>query len=137
MTQYQTITLADKTGDIAVVECNCDRISLRNDKPFVFTTNHFNNSDMLKYQYDGEDDIHSHKRYETLKNALSNCNCCVEFSKELLSGKKGFLCQYDKKLGIDTIWSSIFDLTDMIIYRAEGNPSRKKFNIDKRLNFYN
>ena len=53
----------------------------------------------------------------------------------LLKGEKGFLCQYNRTKGFDTIWSSVYDIKNKIVYRCEGNPRRKKFNIDKRLKF--
>ena len=56
----------------------------------------------------------------------------IMFSKDLLSGKYGFMCQYDKKLNFDTIWASIFNLTSSEIYRAEGNPGRTKYLMDER-----
>lgn len=133
----QTITLADKNGDIAVVECNCDKVIVlkpRNRNNFVFTTNHFVSEEMQAYQYDGIDDCHSHERYETLLKSFEGCtNYSLDFAKELLSGEKGFMCQYDRKQGLDTIWSSIYDLTDTKIYRVEGNPSRKPFKEDNRV----
>ena len=43
------------------------------------------------------------------------------------------MCQYDKSLNFETVWSSIFDLDSLVIYRAEGNPRRCKFINDKRL----
>ncbi len=33
----------------------------------------------------------------------------------------------------ETVWSSVFDLESLIIYRAEGDPRRKKFITDTRL----
>ena len=51
---------------------------------------------------------------------------------KLLSGKNGFICQYDRKTGKDTVWSVIYDLTNNKIYRTEGNPSRRKFKEDTR-----
>jgi hypothetical protein len=38
-----------------------------------------------------------------------------------------------KKLPITSIWSSVFDISNHKIYRAEGNPSRKKYQEDVRL----
>ena len=29
---------------------------------------------------------------------------------EILSGKYGFMCQYDRKKGADTVWSVVYDL---------------------------
>jgi len=57
----------------------------------------------------------------------------VEYAINILSGKHGLMCQYDKTLNFDTIWSSVFDMTNNKIYRAEGNPLRTKFIEDKRL----
>ena len=57
----------------------------------------------------------------------------LECAKDILSGKYGFMCQYDDEPDFETIWSSIFDLSNLMIYRAEGDPRRKKFITDKRL----
>lgn len=132
----QTITLADKNGDIAIVECNCDKVIVRKpENGFLFTTNHFVSPEMATYQYQGEDDCYSHQRYQTMLSAFENHTLSFSFTMDLLSGKKGFLCQYDRKKGMDTIWSCIYDLTERKIYRAEGNPSRKHFKEDIRLHF--
>lgn len=132
----QTITLADKSGEIAVVECNCENVVVlkpQNNRNAVFTTNHFVSDEMQIYQYDGVDDCHSQERYETLAAAFRNFHKgSVTFAKDLLAGKKGFMCQYDRSQGLDTVWSSIYDLTDNTIYRAEGNPARKPFQEDHR-----
>ncbi|WP_353095207.1 C45 family peptidase [Tissierella praeacuta] len=133
----QTITLADKDGNIAIVECNCDKVIVlkpKQGKDYVFTTNHFVSEEMKEYQFDGADDARSHERYETLINAFKNDqDYSLDFTKNLLSGKMGFMCQYDRKQGLDTVWSSIYDLTEGTIFRVEGNPSRKSFKEDKRL----
>lgn len=133
----QTITLADPSGNLAVVECNCDKtviIKPETDKPYVYTTNHFNSYEMQAYQYRGEDGSYSRLRYETLSHAFqTQPDGSLNFAKDLLSGKKGFLCQYDRQKGLDTVWSSIYDLADFKVYRAEGNPSRNSFELDARL----
>ncbi len=68
---------------------------------------------MQEYQFNGVDDVHSHERYETLVNAFANSkDYSLDFIKNLLSGKMGFMCQYDRKQGLDTVWSSIYDLTE-------------------------
>ena len=51
---------------------------------------------------------------------------------ELLSGKYGFMCQYDRAAGQDTVWSVVYDLAHGLIYRAEGNPARVPFEQDRR-----
>ena len=59
----------------------------------------------------------------------------LEFAQDLLSGKYGFMCQYKKELNFETVWSSIFDVKDKKIYRAEGNPLNTKYIEDERLIF--
>ncbi len=56
-------------------------------------------------------------------------------AKKLLAGEFGFLCQYDRKTGKDTVWSAIYDLSNKRVYRCEGNPNRKKFQEDMRFDF--
>jgi len=135
----QTITMIDRAGDMAVVECNCETLYVIRPEPeqiFVHATNNLKSPEMLQYQYDGVDDIHSGERYETVYNALKDRkNCSVEYMKEILTGKQGFMCQYDRAQVFDAVWSSIYDLKNMKIYRAEGNPSRVKYKEDTRLKF--
>ena len=45
----------------------------------------------------------------------------------------GLWCQYDDEPDFETVWSSIFDLDSLVIYRAEGDPRKKKFVTDNRL----
>ena len=40
-----------------------------------------------------------------------------------------------EKLNADTVWSVIYDIENKSIYRIEGNPSRKPFKKDKRMEF--
>lgn len=133
----QTITLADRNGYIAVVECNPENIVVilpRDGEEFVATANNFNSQPMLKYRNPAIDDWCSDDRYRTVMLALKeNKNkYSIEFAKDLLSGKYGFICQYDRKTNADTVWSVVYDLTEESIYRVEGNPSRKKFKQDTR-----
>lgn len=136
----QVLILADQSGDLAAVECNCEHIAVlrpRPEQPFVFTTNHFNHPDMQIYQPTDVDDWFSHCRYETLRNAFqTGMPYTPEFAESLLSGQMGFLCQYDSAMGADTVWSSLYDLTEGVIRRVEGNPSRSAFLEDDRLNMY-
>ena len=51
-----------------------------------------------------------------------------------MKGDYGFMCQYDNEPDFETVWSSIFDLESLAIYRAEGDPrKKKKFISDNRL----
>ena len=54
-------------------------------------------------------------------------------NKHFLKGGYGFMCQYDNEPDFETVWSSIFDLDSLVIYRAEGDPRKKKFVTDSRL----
>jgi predicted choloylglycine hydrolase len=135
------ILLADRGGSMVVAECNPLQINIRypeknkNGEKFIITVNHF--SSELMWKHDGSDrNVYSSEaRYQTVYNALKKMENAdgFEYAKSILSGKHGFICQYDKALNFDTIWSSVFTISNNRIYRAEGNPQRKKFIEDKRL----
>lgn len=57
----------------------------------------------------------------------------IEASRRLLKGDYGFMCQYDYDPNFETVWSSVFDLQSLMIYRAEGDPRKKKHITDDRL----
>jgi len=135
----QTITLADGGGNIASVECNCDRII---ELPvrvsscgclYVFSANHFVSGEMSEYVYDGPDDVHSHERWNTMSASLAEAEASAGYARKLLSGEYGFMCRYDRKKGMDTIWSSVYETDPVKILRAEGNPSRKPYKEDTRM----
>lgn len=133
-----TITLADKNGEIAVVECNPENIVVI--KPelgqqFVATVNNFNSEKMKNFRNPDIDDWRSDERYHTAYQSLRNSSekYSVDFAKSILSGKYGFMCQYDRKKNADTVWSVVYDLKRKQIWRVEGNPLRKKFKEDTRM----
>ena len=134
----QTLTIADKNGDIAVVECNPNDMEIirpRAGERFVATTNNFNSEKMRPYRNPEIDDWRSDERYQTARNALlqNQGDYAVAFAQDVLSGKYGFLCQYDRKQNADTVWSVVYDLKRKQIWRVEGNPSRKRFKEDIRM----
>lgn len=134
----QTLTIADRTGNMAVVECNAHEkaVITPKDRAFVCTTNHFNSACMKKYNNKVDDEVtmFSRRRYQVAAKALTDqTEYSADFLKNLLSGKYGFMCQYDRSKGGDTVWSSLYDLTVNKIYRCEGNPSRKNYEEDTRL----
>jgi predicted choloylglycine hydrolase len=133
------IILADKKGDMAVAECTPEKVFLRKpptDENFIVAANHFSSDEMKNHNANNWNIYSSATRYKTAYNALKNDDYTdgVERSKDILSGKHGFMCQYEKQLNFDTIWSSVFDISNNKIYRAEGNPSRNKFKEDIRFN---
>ncbi len=132
----QNLVFADKSGHIALMECNCKSINVTElfRDGAVYCTNHFTSNPMTSYQTSITDVIYSHKRYDTLKLIFKNDYQPENyFCENLLSGKMGFLCQYKKDDLIDTVWSSYVNLSKPEIYRAEGNPSKSAFKKDKRL----
>lgn len=134
----QTLTIADKSGEIAVVECNPKEIEVirpHAGEQFVATANNFNSEKMRAYRNPAIDDWRSDERYETAQNALKNNrnDYSVALAEDILSGKYGFLCQYDRRQNADTVWSVVYDLRRKQIFRVEGNPSRKPFKEDTRM----
>ncbi|BAK97419.1 hypothetical protein OBV_02210 [Oscillibacter valericigenes Sjm18-20] len=133
----QTLTIADKSGEIAVVECNPKELEVirpRAGERFVATANNFNSEKMRSYRNPEIDDWRSGERYQTARSALERKgDYTVDFAEDVLAGKYGFMCQYDRKQNADTVWSVVYDLKRKQIWRAEGNPSRKHFNRDDRI----
>ncbi|MGE5473901.1 MAG: C45 family autoproteolytic acyltransferase/hydrolase [Ignavibacteriales bacterium] len=134
------ILLTDRSGKMVVVECNPFKMDIRypekdnSDNEFIITVNHFTSKEMWKHDASNRNVYFSEERYQTAFNALKNVYYSdgVEHAKNILSGKQGFMCQYDKKLNFETIWSSVFDISNGKIFRAEGNPQKVKYIEDKR-----
>lgn len=136
----QTFTVADCSGDIAVIECCSDGLEIirpTQDHFFVCATNRFHSPALASQNGSGIDDWAAERRYQTLSCALGAdaADLKIEGAQDLLAGKRGFVCQYDRKTGRDTVWSVIYDLKNRQIVRAEGNPSRRKFREDPRFSF--
>lgn len=133
----QTITVADASGNIAMIECNSEKIAVIHpsaEQPFVCAANMFHSMELLTLQSSNVDNWKSEQRYCTLVQTLNKYNGKIDLpiAKDLLAGKNGFLCQYDRTTGKDTVWSVIYDLKEKTIYRVEGNPGRKNFIKDER-----
>lgn len=136
----QTLTIADSIGNIVIAECNAENIEIikpNKDGNFVTTANEFTSNSMTKYNNYNVDNWRAEERYFISYNALkeNNNNFSIELTKDILSGKYGFMCQYDRKTNADTVWSVIYDIKNKKIYRVEGNPSRKQFKEDTKLKF--
>jgi predicted choloylglycine hydrolase len=127
------LIVVDK-NEIVHVECSPQKTKT-NRGSFAIATNHFVSEEMKKYE-ETKNLYYSYERYKTGYDALSKGfdNVAVRHAKDILSGKFGFMCQYEKELNFDTVWSSVFDISHNKIYRAEGNSSRTKFKEDIRLN---
>ena len=134
------ILIADKTGRMVVVECNPFEKHVRAPQTnefgnqFVITVNSLLSPEMEKHKAGEENPFFSKDRYQTAETALLRLKeRPIETAKAILSGKCGFMCQYVKELNFDTIWATIFNLSDLKVYRAEGNPKKKSFVSDDRL----
>lgn len=135
------ILIADKSGNMVVVECSKNEkrirrpIKLDNNIELICTVNSFSSNEMKKYECFLEDTYRSDERYDVVVDAFKKYDnsYIIEYIKDILKGNYGFMCQYDKKLNFDTVWSSIIDLNNLKIYRAEGNPRRTKFREDNRM----
>ena len=55
------------------------------------------------------------------------------YLKDIMGEVKGFVCQFEKKLNFDTIWSCVYDLNSLYSEICEGNPSKTKYKVDNRL----
>lgn len=135
------ILLADKSGRMVVVECTPFIRNIREAEMFghgriVCTVNSFTSGKMKPYDDAHGNDYDSEKRYHVVIDSFSSERIRddhVETTKQLLRGDHGFMCQYDNEPDFETVWSSVFDLESLVIYRAEGDPRKKKFVEDSRL----
>lgn len=77
----------------------------------------------------------SAKRYRTVIDHFSTPmqGDQTEAAMRLLKGDEGFMCQYDDIPDFETVWSSIFDLGSLAVYRADGDPRTAPFVADNRL----
>lgn len=135
------ILLADKSGKMAVIECTPLVKRIREAEDYVngsivCTVNSFTSDEMEEYDDGNGNDYNSHERYRVVINSFQSKNIKDDFIKtteQLLKGDYGFMCQYDNEPDFETVWSSIFELESLMIYRAEGDPRKNKFIIDSRL----
>ena len=135
------ILLADKSGDMAVAECTPSIKKIRDAESFdngriICAVNSFTSEEMKSYDDANGDDYDSHKRYQVVIDSFVSGRIkedYIETTKQLLKGDYGFMCQYDNEPDFETAWSSVFDLESLIVYRAEGDPRKKKFMMDNRL----
>lgn len=134
------ILIADRQGEMVVIECNPQKKHIRYPQEniygnqYIVTVNQLLSPEMVEHDASNKDVFFSKTRYNTVIQALEYMNNTpIERAKAILSGKCGFMCQYAKALNFETIWASIFVLSDLSVFRAEGNPSKSSFIADNRL----
>lgn len=133
------ILLADKNGKMVVVECTPTQKRVReavtsDNGNIVCTVNSFTSDEYAPYDDAKGDDYDSAKRYKVVMDSFIDkiTDDYFETTTRLLKGEYGFMCQYEDP-NFQTVWSSIFYLKSLMVYRAEGDPRKKKFVTDSRL----
>jgi predicted choloylglycine hydrolase len=134
--------LADREGNLAVVEASPDRTRIRRPEKgdsFIVCTNHFVLSEMQEME-NLEDRAKSNwdtlPRYETILAMLGERRGKIDtqYAQRILSNHSGYVCSHQKKIKLSTLWSIIATLNEPQILRAEGSPCRAKYAHDTRLN---
>lgn len=133
ISSFHNIVIADRSGELFVAECTPERVIVRKCERYAVATNHFVSNEMEKYNNDDPNWYHTEERFQTLTTFLDSTKMDFAKVKELISGRYGFVCQYEKKLHFDTIWSVVYDLNSLYNEICEGNPSKGKYKFDNRL----
>ena len=126
------LLLAD-SKEIIHAECSPQKTVITKGN-FAVASNHFVSEEMKQHEEE-KNLYHSRVRYKTAYQAFTKGidGPLVDFVAEILAGEHGFMCQYDRDENFDTVWSSIFDISNQKVFKAEGNPSRKQYREDSRL----
>jgi predicted choloylglycine hydrolase len=133
--------LADRTGDLAVVEASPDKSRVRRPEEgnnFIVCTNHFVHpemQDMENQQERQKSNWDTLPRYATICNAIKEQKgrISIDDSQKILANHTGYVCSHQQKIKLGTIWSIAATLKQPQILRAEGHPCRTKFKPDPRL----
>jgi len=131
--------LADKGGNIAVVEASPERVRVRgpNDgDDFIVCTNHFVHPEMLEMENREKRCWDSEVRYRAIYSMLKSRQGCIGVAEAqaILSDHSGYVCFHDKQNGLGTLWSVVATLKQQRVFRAEGHPCRNAYKEDPRLN---
>ncbi|GAA0194017.1 C45 family autoproteolytic acyltransferase/hydolase [Fulvivirga kasyanovii] len=130
--------IADKTGDIAVVEAapQGNRVRRPDKKEnYILITNQFISPEMEQFDRGGVKWSKSLERYDALKDSLKKVEKMdIETAKTFLSEKKVCLDLRKRKFG--TIWSVVADLSTLEVERAEAKPKKTNYSNDTRLNWW-
>ena len=137
LSSSHTLTLADTSGGLALAECCPEGTAVfrpEGGRAAVWAVNAFHLPRMAPFRRPVEDDWQAEERYATLARALTpgDVQWDVPSGMALLAGRRGFLCQYDRNLGRDTVWSVLWESAAGRLWRCEGNPGRTPFMEDRR-----
>lgn len=131
-----TLVLADRTGDLALAESRGGQLALcrpTGRDAFVCAVNTYHLPELAPFNCPEEDNWQAEERWRTMTAALETGVGSLREAMDLLGGRRGFLCQYDRSSGHDTVWSAVYGLSAGRVFRAEGNPLRTPFREDRRL----
>lgn len=130
MASSHALVLADRGGEIALVESRGERHAVRRpagEAAWVCAVNRYHLPEMAAYNRPEEDDWQAEERFRTMTAALAAGVSTAGEAMDLLGGGRGFLCQYDRRSGHDTVWSVLYDLPAGETWLAKGNPGRTGF----------
>lgn len=130
--------LADKEGEIAVVEASPEKIRVRHPEPghqYMVATNHFVHAEMVEVENRTKRDPDSAMRYDTIAKALELGKGKIDArtAQKVLSSHEGAVCSHHEGIQLGTLWSLTATLKHPQLYRAEGQPCKTKYQLDKRL----
>ncbi|MGB5818805.1 MAG: C45 family peptidase [Saonia sp.] len=130
--------IADKTGDIVVVESAPQKSRIRHpekNEDFIYITNQFMTKEMMPFDTREVAWSKSMERYNGLKENLESVKeMDLLKAKEILSNKCICLDLKTEKFG--TIWSVVADLNELKIERAEGKPRLTNYKTETRLDWW-
>jgi len=133
--------LADKGGNMAVVEASPDKVRVRRPEEgnkFIVCTNQFMLPEMLEMENQKERPPDSMPRYTIIYDAIKQRSgrIDVKTAQKILSDHAGYVCSHEESIQLGTLWSVIATLKKPKILMAEGHPCRTKYKTDTRLNKY-
>jgi predicted choloylglycine hydrolase len=134
--------LADKEGNMAVVEYSPDKTRVRRPEEgndFTVCTNHFVHPEMQEMEDLKERsgcNWDSLARCSTISAMLKERSREVDIkhAQKILANHSGYVCSHQNKIMLGTIWSVTASLGQLQIFRAEGHPCKTKYKQDLRLN---
>lgn len=134
--------LADRQGNMAVVEASPSRVRIRTPRKgqnFILCTNHFVHTEMQDMEDPNARETtewDSLPRYASISRILEENKGTVniKLAERILSNHEGFVCSHQQRIKLGTIWSVIATLKDLQILRAEGHPCKTSYKRDSRLN---
>jgi predicted choloylglycine hydrolase len=131
MADCQNFIISDSSGGGALVEIAGVKRSVKksdqNEEPFLCATNHFTLPEMIHV---AKPRWHSVIRYKTLENRLKITHVKKDTIREILSDPmpKGVCCQHYASL-LGTLWSTIFDVTDINVEICFGTPHKNTWHV--------